>query len=184
MRLSQRFVQISKKWVGTKWLLNWNTQGKPAVRKVASLHKVRQFFPKLFLMKGVAIGQDICQISCFVKCQDISTFLFEICWNTIANCFEGLKKLQAWTKQSLSEKPFATAKGKIWTLTPDHIPLKKIHTKLSLVQKERETDEVNRVPLSDITQLFSEETLQRCPSECTRILVTGTCVLSQIFIMW
>ncbi len=88
-------------------------------------------------------------------------------------CSTGLQKLRAWTKQSLREKPFATAKGKFWTLTPNFIPLEKIYTKLNLVQKQRGTAEMKRIALSDITQLFSEKFLHQNHSECTRMLVTG-----------
>ncbi len=85
----------------------------------------------------------------------------------------GLNQIQRWTRQSLREKPFATAKGKIWTLTPNYIPLEKIYTSLSLIQKERKTASVKRVPLPDITQLFSNEILQGSPPDSKRILVTG-----------
>ncbi len=73
----------------------------------------------------------------------------------------------------MTEKPFATAKGKIWTLTPNYISLEDIYTKLSLVQKERKTDQVKRVPLADITHLFDRKTISKTTSGCTRILVTG-----------
>ncbi len=89
-------------------------------------------------------------------------------------------ELQTWTKQSMREKPFATAKGKIWTLTPNYIPLEKIYTSLNLIQKERGTASVMKTPLSDITQLFNEDILWQSPSDCTRILVTGKC---QVMVM-
>ncbi len=82
-------------------------------------------------------------------------------------------QLQTWTKQSLREKPFATTKGKIWTSSPNYIPLENIYTSLSLINKKRGTASLMKTPLSDITQLFNEEILQRSPSDCTRIMVTG-----------
>ena len=85
--------------------------------------------------------------------------------------FVGLKQLQEWTKESLKEKPFSTAKGKIWTLTPSSIPLHKIFMKLRWVEIDRKTHKVTYVNLPDITKLLSNPKLKgKGP---VRILVTG-----------
>ena len=85
--------------------------------------------------------------------------------------FVGLRQLQEWTKESLKEKPFSTAKGKIWTLTPSSIPLHKIYTKLRWMEIDRKTHEVTYVDLPDITKLLSNPKLKgKGP---VRILVTG-----------
>ena len=89
-----------------------------------------------------------------------------ICLNIL-----GLAEIQTWTKESLKEKPFCTAKGKIWTETPSSIPLDKIYTKLRWVTKSRETYGVQTEELSDITQLLSEQQLE--DSGSFRILVQG-----------
>ncbi len=89
-------------------------------------------------------------------------------------------ELQTWTKQSMKQKPFSTAKGKPWTLTPNYVPLETIYTSLNLIQKERGTGFLKKHSLSDITQLLDKEILQKSSSDCTRILVTGKelyCVL-------
>lgn len=75
--------------------------------------------------------------------------------------------------ESLREKPFSTAKGKIWTETPSSIPLEKIFTKLSWVKLHRETYEVEKEDIFDITQLLSEHQLRE--SSPVRILVEGKC---------
>ena len=49
----------------------------------------------------------------------------------------GIKQIQKWTKQSLLEKPFNTAKGKIWTENPSDTPLDEIYTKLRLVKENK-----------------------------------------------
>ncbi len=85
--------------------------------------------------------------------------------------FPGMKDIQEWTRQSLREKPFSTAKGKIWTLTPSHIPLETIYTQLNLVQKERDIDLVAKEQLSDVSQLFDHKVMNMAAA---RILVTGT----------
>ena len=69
----------------------------------------------------------------------------------------GLKQIQDWTKESLREKPFSTAKGKIWTETPSSIPLEKIFTKLRWVRKEREISSVKILDLEDITHFWNED---------------------------
>ena len=83
----------------------------------------------------------------------------------------GLSEIQAWTKESLKEKPFSTAKGKIWTETQSSIPLDKIYTKLRWVTLSRETYGVQTEELSDITELLSEQQLE--DSGSFRILVQG-----------
>ena len=83
----------------------------------------------------------------------------------------GLRQLQEWTKESLKEKPFSTAKGKIWRLTPSNIPLHKIFTKLRWVEVDRKTHKVTYMNLPDITKLLSNPKLKgKGP---VRILVTG-----------
>ncbi len=81
----------------------------------------------------------------------------------------GLAQIQEWTRQSLREKPFSTAKGKIWTMSPNFIPLEKIFL-IFLLQKDRGISDVRKVPLSDVSQLFSQDLAM---SACERILVTG-----------
>ncbi len=88
----------------------------------------------------------------------------------------GLKNIQEWTKRSLQQKPFATAKGKIWTLTPSYMALEQIYTQLSLVRKKRGIGVINKLPLGHITQLFSEETTDE---PCSRILITGRLLVLQ-----
>ena len=70
----------------------------------------------------------------------------------------------------MREKPFSTVKGKIWTETPNSIPLEKIFTKLCWVKKNRETFGVVNEELSDITELLSEQQGIDGP---VRILVQG-----------
>ena len=72
----------------------------------------------------------------------------------------------------MREKPFSTAKGKIWTKTPSSIPLQKIYTKLSVFKKNRETFGVEMEELSDITQLVDRERLREPGPK--RLLVKGT----------
>ena len=83
----------------------------------------------------------------------------------------GLEEIQEWTKESLMEKPFCTAKGKIWTETPSSIPIDKIYTKLKWVTKSRETYGVQTEELSDITELLSGQ--QAEGNRSFRILVQG-----------
>ena len=85
--------------------------------------------------------------------------------------FTGLAKIRSWTKQSLREKPFSTAKGKIWTETPDDIPLKEIFTKLCWVKNCRKTYGVECEELSDITELLNEQQLGQTGP--VRIVVEG-----------
>ncbi len=82
----------------------------------------------------------------------------------------GRAQIIQWTKESLREKPFSTAKGKIWTMTPSFIPLENIYTQLNLLQKERGISDVKKVPLSGISQLFQSDLIN---SASSRILVTG-----------
>ncbi len=95
---------------------------------------------------------------CFCK-----TNFFQTGW-------ESIQKIQEWTRQSLREKPFSTAKGKIWTMTPSHIPLGKIYTQLNLLQKMRGICNIKTAPLSDVSQLFNPN-LTKTATEI--ILVTG-----------
>ena len=76
-----------------------------------------------------------------------------------------------WTKESLKEKPFSTAKGKIWTETPSSIPLDKIYTKLRWVTKSRETYGVQTDELPDVIQLLTQPEIEDNGS--FRILVQG-----------
>ena len=81
---------------------------------------------------------------------------------------QGLQTIRKWTKESLLEKPFCTAKGKIWTETPSDIPLDEIYTKLRVVKKVRNIDTVEATALEDLTQLFNQEN-----NGPVRILATG-----------
>ena len=83
--------------------------------------------------------------------------------------FSGLQTIKEWTKESLLEKPFCTAKGKIWTETPSDTPLDEIYTNLRLVKKTRSKDTVKTEELSEFTQLLSQEN-----DGPVRILATGT----------
>ena len=104
----------------------------------------------------------------------------------------GLRQLKEWTKQSLREKPFSTAKGKIWTENPSSIPLKEIFTKLTWVKTCRKTHGLEALPLCDITQLLNDEQLG--VNGAVRILVVGEyfypsyhkfqIVYSQVAILW
>ena len=83
----------------------------------------------------------------------------------------GIRQLQEWTKESLKEKPFSTAKGNIWTETPKSIPLAKIFTKLRWVEIDRKTHRVTYVNLPDITKLLSNPKI--AGKGPVRILVIG-----------
>ena len=63
--------------------------------------------------------------------------------------FSGLQTIRKWTKESLLEKPFCTAKGKIWTEDPSDTPLDEVYTKLRLLGKIRTKDTVKTEELSD-----------------------------------
>ena len=94
--------------------------------------------------------------------------------------FLGLQQLQTWTKESLKEKPFSTTKGKIWTETPNSIPLEKIFTRLRVVKKHKETFGVRTEELSGITQLLGEpEYGQSIP---VRIIAKGKNLVRDVFI--
>ena len=84
----------------------------------------------------------------------------------------GLQEIQGWVKQSLREKPFSVAKGKIWTERPSKIPLKDIYTNLRVVKKERKTSGTESTELPDLMEMLRE------PFEHIagpiRILATGT----------
>ena len=54
----------------------------------------------------------------------------------------------------MTEKPFSTAKSKIWTEKPSSIPLEEIYTKPRVVKKQRKLDKVQPEDLADITQIF------------------------------
>ena len=82
--------------------------------------------------------------------------------------FSGLQAIRKWTKESLLEKPFSTAKGKIWTETPSNTPLDEIYTKLCLLKKTRSKDTVKTEELSEFTQLLIQEN-----DGPVRILATG-----------
>ena len=84
--------------------------------------------------------------------------------------FTGLKQIRKWTKESLKEKPFSTAKGKVWTETPSSIPLDKIYTNLKWVKKGRETYGVQTQEFEDITKLLD---LEQAEDDAARIGVTG-----------
>ena len=93
--------------------------------------------------------------------------------------FIGLQQLQTWTKESLKEKPFSTAKGKIWTETPSSIPLEKIYTRLRVVRKHKETFDVRTEELSSITQLLGDNEIGQCGP--VRIVAKGKNKLNNIF---
>ena len=82
--------------------------------------------------------------------------------------FSGLQTIRKWTKESLLEKPFSTAKGKIWTENPSDTPLDDIYTKLRLVKKTRSKDRIKIEELSEFTQLLSQEM-----DGPVRVLATG-----------
>ena len=71
--------------------------------------------------------------------------------------FSGLKQIQTWTKESLREKPFCTAKGKVWTEMPSNIPLEKIFTKLRWVRKIRDISFISLQDLEDISDLWNND---------------------------
>ena len=85
--------------------------------------------------------------------------------------FSGLQTIRKWTKQSLLEKPFCTAKGKIWTEDPSDTPLDEIYTKLRLMRKIRTKDTVKTEELLEFTQLLNQEN-----EGPVRILATGKLV--------
>ena len=130
--------------------------------------KRRSIISKKGQGRGTMIGiASFWRLSCFLKnSEDFHCF-----GNLRSRIFIGLKQLQEWTKQSLKEKPFSTAKGKIWTETPSNIPLEKIFTKLRWVEIDRKTHKVTYVNLPDITKLLSNPKLEgKGP---VRILVIG-----------
>ena len=92
--------------------------------------------------------------------------------NGFISCFlSGIKQLQQWTKESLSEKPFCTVKCRIWTETPVGIPFKDIFTKLKWVSRHSRTFGLVHEDLADVTKLLNEHHLgYRGP---VRILVAG-----------
>ena len=91
--------------------------------------------------------------------------------------FVGLQEIIQYTKQSLREKPFSTAKGKIWTETPSSIPLEKIYTKLKWLKKDTNGEIVETVEISDITELLSAKQLQSVgDKDLVRIGVKGNLV--------
>ena len=89
----------------------------------------------------------------------------------ISNFHLGLEEIQMLTKQSLREKPFSTAKGKIWTETPSSIPLEDIYTKLRWVKKHRRTFGLVFEELTDVTKLLNEHQLGYCGP--VRVLAVG-----------
>ena len=82
-----------------------------------------------------------------------------------------MQEIKEWTKESLREKPFSTAKGKIWTETPSSILLQKIFTKLCWVKLNRLTYEVGMEEMSDVTHLLSEQ--HHGENRPKRILIEG-----------
>ena len=84
------------------------------------------------------------------------------------NFLIGIRDIKQWTRESLTEKPFSTAKSKIWTETPNSIPLGEIYTKPCVVKKERKIDKVQPVDMVDITQIFGNS------DSPPRILTIGT----------
>ena len=82
-----------------------------------------------------------------------------------------MREIKEWTKESLREKPFSTAKGKIWTEKPSNIPLQKIFTKLCWVKLNRLTYEVGMEEMSDVTHLLNEQ--HHGENRPKRILIEG-----------
>ena len=91
----------------------------------------------------------------------------------------GLAEIKESTKQSLREKPFSTAKGKIWTETPIDIPLKAIFTKLCWVKNCRTTHGKECEELSGITELLNEQQLGQTGP--VRIVVEGKVSSKKLF---
>ena len=83
----------------------------------------------------------------------------------------GLREIQGWVKQSLREKPFCMAKGKIWTERYSSISLKDIYTNLRVVKKERKTSGTETTELPDLTQMLLKPWEQE--DGPIRILATG-----------
>ena len=103
----------------------------------------------------------------------LNNLVLSLCSNHgfVSYFLSGIKQLQQWTKESLSEKPFCTVKCLIWTETPVGAPFKDIFTKLKWVSRHSRTFGLVHEDLADVTKLLSENHLgYRGP---VRILVAG-----------
>ena len=83
----------------------------------------------------------------------------------------GIQDIKRWTRESLKERPFSTAKCKIWTETPSSIPLEEIYTKPRVVQKQRTVCNVTTEELKDVSEILGKSSVD-CDGP-VKVLTTG-----------